>query len=193
MGKNIQEIIDTAYTNGFHAEQQYRGCAQCVISAMQDALGVKNDAIYQAGSALAGGGAECGDGSCGSYAGGLMMISAFFGRSRAEEANQTGRKAKYDSFRLGSAFHDKFVETYGTVICRDVHKKLFGRSFDLRNDEDKQQFREAGAHEDDDKCCAVVGNGAKWATEIILHELTAQGMSVADFYFQDGDRAIDPV
>ena len=180
-----QKIIDKAYEIGFTEEREVRGCAQCAIAGIQDALGIRNDAIYQAGSALAGGGAECTDGSCGAYSGGLMMISAFFGRSREQALAKSGRATKYDSFRLGSAFHDKFVAEYGAVVCSEVHQTLFGRSYDLRDDDQKQLFRDAGAHEDDDKCCAVVGNGAKWATEIILDELAAHGISVADFANQD--------
>ena len=176
-----QKVIQKAYEIGFSEEREVRGCAQCAIAGIQDALGVRNDAVYQAGSALAGGGAECIDGSCGAYSGGLMMISAFFGRSREEALAKSGRSTKYDSFRLGSAFHDKFVAKYGSVICGEVHQTLFGRSFDLRNDDDKQLFRDAGAHEDDDKCCAVVGNGARWATEIILGELESRGLTVEDF------------
>jgi C_GCAxxG_C_C family probable redox protein len=180
-----QNIMDKAYEIGFSEEREVRGCAQCAIAGIQDALGVRNDAIYQAASALAGGGAECIDSSCGAYSGGLMMISAFFGRSREQALAKTGRPEKYDSFRLGSAFHDKFVSVYGSVICGEVHNTLFGRSFNLRDDEEKQSFRDAGAHEDADKCCAVVGNGAKWATEIILNELAARGMEIADLNNQD--------
>ena len=180
-----QKIINKAYEIGFAEERDVRGCAQCAIAGIQDALGVRNDAIYQAGSALAGGGAECIDSSCGAYSGGLMMISAFFGRNREDALAKKGRDTKYDSFRLGSAFHDKFVSEYGSVICGEVHQHLFGRSFNLRNDDEKQLFRDAGAHEDEDKCCAVVGNGAKWATEIILDELTARGISIDDFQYQD--------
>jgi hypothetical protein len=67
------------------------------------------------------------------------------------------------------------------VICAQIHKKIFGRSFDLRDDEQKQQFRDAGAHERDDACCAVVGDGARWATELILDEIEANGLSLEDF------------
>ena len=62
-----------------------------------------------------------------------------------------------------------------------VQKKVFGRSFNLRDDEEKEQFRAAGAHEDDDKCCAAVGDGAKWAVEIILDELEKNGLTLEDF------------
>lgn len=176
-----QAILNKAYQSGFEGERNVRGCAQCTIAAVQDALNVRNDFVYKAGSGLAGGAGECTDGLCGGYSGGIMSMSMFFGRTREEEATRKGRKDKYVSFRMASALHDKLMEKYGSVICAGIQKKIFGRSYDLRDEEQKQQFREAGAHELDDKCCAVVGDGARWATELILNEIEEKGLKLEDF------------
>lgn len=178
-----KEMMQKAYDLGFKYEKDYRGCTQCAIAAIQDVLNIRNDLVYKAGSGLAGGVGECIDGVCGGYSGGAMMISAFFGRTRKEEATELGRKEKYDSFRLVAALHDKYVEKYSSAVCAGVQKKIYGRAFDLRNDEDKQGFRDAGAHELDDKCCAVVGDGARWALELILDEMESRGMSIEDFNY----------
>ncbi|MFO7683808.1 MAG: hypothetical protein R6X34_27575, partial [Chloroflexota bacterium] len=71
----------------------------------------------------------------------------------------------------------------GTVICGKIHEKIYGRSFNLRNDDEKQAFRDAGAHEREDGCCAVVGDGARWATELILDEIEANGLTLEDFKY----------
>ena len=178
---NKQQILDKAYKQGFSGERNVRGCAQCAIAAVQDALNVRNDFVYKAASGLAGGAGECTDGLCGGYSGGIMSMSIFFGRTREEEATTKGREDKYVSFRMASALHDKFMEKYGTVICSVVQTKIYGRSFDLRDDEQKQQFRDAGAHEREDGCCAVVGDGARWATELILSEIEEKGLKLKDF------------
>jgi len=179
MGK--KEMMQRAYELGFKYEQDYRGCAQCAIAAIQDVLNIRNDFVYKAGSGLAGGAGECVDGICGAYSGGIMMMSTLFGRTRKEEATTFGRKEKYDSFRMAAKLHDKFMEKYGSVICAEIHKKIFGRTFFLRNDDDKQAFRDAGAHELPDKCCAVVGDGARWSVELILDEIESRSMSLEDF------------
>ena len=62
--------------------------------------------------------------------------------------------------------YDKFVEEYGSPICKDVHQKLFGRTFNLMDKEDYAEFEKMGAH--DDKCPVVSGKTARWAAEIIL-------------------------
>jgi C_GCAxxG_C_C family probable redox protein len=174
-------MLDKAYELGFLYEQKYRGCAQCAIAAIQDVLKVRNDSVYKAGSGLAGGAGECTDGLCGGYSGAIMMMSTFFGRTREKEASEEGRKDKYDSFRMASALHDTFIKKYGSVVCAGIQKKIYGRSFDLRDEKQKEQFRAAGAHEDKDKCCAVVGDGARWATELILDEIEKRGLSLRAF------------
>ncbi len=180
---NREEILDKAYKLGFEGEHNVRGCAQCALAAVQDALGIQNDPIYKAASGLAGGAGECIDGNCGGVSGGIMAMSMFFGRTREEEATTKGREDKYVSFRMAAALHDKYMEKYGTVICGGIHKKIYGRAFNLRDDEEKQMFRDAGAHEREDGCCAAVGDGARWATELILNEMEANGLTLDDFKY----------
>ena len=186
--KEKETMLQKAYDLGFKYERDYRGCAQCVIAAMYDAMGIKNDALYMAGSGLGGGGGECIDGSCGSYAGASMVLSSFFGRTRVEEGSEEGRSDKYDSFRMTRALHDKFMEKYGSIICSGVQDKVYGRHFDLRIDEEKEGFRAAGAHHDDDKCCMVAGDGARWGLEILLDEIEAKGKTVDDFRDENGNQ-----
>jgi C_GCAxxG_C_C family probable redox protein len=178
---NKQQLLDKVYKLGFEGERDVRGCAQCAIAAVQDATEIRNDLVYKSASGLAGGAGECTDGLCGGYSGGIIAMSMFFGRTREEEATTKGREDKYVSFRMAAALHDKFMEKYGTVICGRIHEKIFGRAFDLRDDDQKQAFRDAGAHEREDGCCAVVGDGARWATELILAELEANGQTLEDF------------
>lgn len=180
---NKEEILENAYKLGFEGEHKVRGCAQCAVAAVMDALGIQNDVVYKSASGLAGGAGECIDGNCGGHSGGIIAMSMFFGRTREEEATTKGREDKYVSFRMAAALHDKYMEKYGTVICGGIHKKIYGRAFNLRDDEEKQMFRDAGAHEREDGCCAAVGDGARWATELILNEMEANGLTLDDFKY----------
>jgi hypothetical protein len=110
-----------------------------------------------------------------------MAMSSFFGRTRPEEGTTKGRAEKYDSFRMAAALHGKYIEKYGGITCAGVQQRIYGRVFWLRNDEDKQGFRDAGAHELEAKRCAVVGDGARWAVELIIDEIEKQGLSLDDF------------
>ena len=67
--QEIKEIIQRSFSLGVEYERTIRGCCQCTIAAIQDALGIRNDAVFKAGSGLtAGGGVSC-EGSCGGFTG----------------------------------------------------------------------------------------------------------------------------
>lgn len=177
MIKQKQKLLEQAAQTGFKYEQIYRGCAQCTIAAVQETLGLKNDAIFKAASGLAGGcGGTC-EGVCGGLSGGIMMMSSCFGRSRA--GVDSDNEEKQCASRMAKDLHQKFVEMYGSAICKDIHSEIFGRTFDFWDKEDKQAFEDAGAHTE--KCPSVVANACRWTTELILEELEQRGIAPEDF------------
>ncbi len=182
--KQKHTLIEQAAQTGFKYEQIYRGCAQCTIAAVQDTLGLKNDAIFKAASGLAGGcGGTC-EGDCGGLSGGIMIMSACFGRSRAGFGSDNDEKQC--SSRMAKDLYQKFVDTYGSAICKEIHGKIFGRTFDFWNAEEKQAFEDAGAHTD--KCPSVVANASRWTTELILEELEQRGIDLKDFQIVTGEQ-----
>jgi len=172
-------IIKTAYERGFFYEKNYHGCAQSTIAAVQDAFGIRNDFIFKTGSGLAGGMGSLGDGICGGYTGGGIMISTFFGRTR-NLFNDDEESKRCSSF-LVRELHQRFLEKYGSVICRDIQKKIFGRSYNLWDENDKIIFEKDGAHID--KCTKVVGDASSWAAELILQEMEKRGVKIDDFKY----------
>lgn len=177
---NISEhktkIVQRALFLGFEYEKTITGCCQCTIAAIQDSMDIQNDAVFKAGSGLtAGGGVSC-QGSCGGYTGGVMVMSSIFGRRREKWNNDKGEKDC--AHQMARALLNKFNREYGSHICKTIHRKLFGREFDLKAAPDREAFEQLGAHAD--KCTSVVGKAAAWATELILDELTNRGMSLID-------------
>jgi C_GCAxxG_C_C family probable redox protein len=170
------EIIQRAFSLGFEYEKTIRGCCQCTIAAIQDALEIRNDDVFQAGSGLtAGGGISC-EGSCGGYTGGVMVMSSVFGRRREKWDNDRGEKDC--AHNMARALLDKFNLNYGGNVCKIIHRRLFGREFNLKDARDREAFEGLGAHVD--KCTSVVGTAAAWATELILEELSNRGMFLND-------------
>ena len=104
-------------------------------------------------------------------------MSLFFGRRR--EKFDDDREENYRSFGMANTLHDKFMQEYGTVICKEIHCKIFGRSYYLWDSEEKQAFEEAGAHKD--KCTTVVANAAAWSTGAILDEIEKMSLEIKDF------------
>jgi hypothetical protein len=167
-----EQLAQRAYALGFSYEQTYRGCAQCTLAALQDALGLPDDQVFRAASALSSGGGLTCAGSCGGFAGGLLFIGSLLGRRR--EFFDNDQEFKYLSFDLGRKLHDRFIAEYGTVTCNCIHLNLFGRTYDMQDPVDKQQFNDDGAHTD--KCTSVVANAARWTVEIIYDVLAERGL-----------------
>jgi C_GCAxxG_C_C family probable redox protein len=173
------ELLKKVYELGFAYERDYRSCSQCTVGSIQDTLGMRNDFIFKAAYGLAGGYANLGDGPCGGYSGGSMMISLFFGRRR--EFFDGDLENKRSTKEMVTRLHDNFIDKYGSVICKDVQRKIFGRSFDLRDREEMTRFDAAGGHTD--KATEVVGLASQWALKLILEEVENRGLTLEDFEF----------
>jgi hypothetical protein len=80
--------------------------------------------------------------------------------SRVREKFDDNHDEKHCSFRMAVALHDRLIDTYGSIICREIHRKIFSRNFDLGNGEDKVSFEDAGTHRD--RCTGVVAYASRW-------------------------------
>lgn len=171
-----EDILDRAYSLGIEYEKKIRGCCQCTIAAIQDALNIENEDVFKAGSGLsAGGGVTC-EGSCGGYVGGVMVMSSIFGRRRHRWEDD--REEKDCAHHMARSLMERFNREYGSHICGDIHERIFGRQFNLRDTADRELFEKSGAHVD--KCTRVVGRAAAWAAGLILKEMANRGMALGD-------------
>jgi C_GCAxxG_C_C family probable redox protein len=154
----LVKIGETAYEN----EKVYHGCSQCVLAALQDHLGLGNRHSFKAATALAGGIARTGT-TCGALVGGIMGISLAFGRDALEDSTISQGYAR--AMDLSAELCRRFEKEFGSTQCQDIQKSLFGRSFDLRDPQEREEFRKAGGFE---KCPQVAWKAAKLAAALIL-------------------------
>ncbi|MBR5806360.1 MAG: C_GCAxxG_C_C family protein [Oscillospiraceae bacterium] len=157
MKESVKKAI---YDSGFEFEKQYGGCAQCTLCALKPYLDI-DDAVIKSATDLMAGGVRSGN-SCGAFNGGLMAIASVTGRS---PENMGDKQAVADTLALGRKLFDKFMEEYGTVICRDIQYKIMGKSYRMYDPEDMRRFLADGGH--DDKCTDVVAKAAVWVAEIL--------------------------
>ena len=164
--KDKERLARRAYELGYYHESHERACSQCAVAAIMETLGFKNDSVFKASTPLSGGGAIFGDSGCGAYYGGLLIIGMLKGRPIDNfVAEETDR---FRSFEVGRALHKKFIDKYGTVICRDIMTKAFGRPFWLVDPDEFSKMDKAGGHTT--ICPDIVGNGARWTVEVIFEE-----------------------
>ncbi len=160
------ELLKKAYDLAYKYEAERGSCPQCVYSAIMEALDIGDPSVVKAADALAGGTALSTEGTCGALVGGLMAISSVVGRTyNAFSKGDSKRRV----FQPSKKLYDNFKKEYESINCRDVHKKLFGRTFNLMDKDDYAEFEKMGGHID--KCPEVSGKVARWTAEIILDDI----------------------
>jgi len=164
--KAKEKVLQKAYDLAFQYEEKYGGCGQCVIGALQDALKMPNNDVFKAMTGYAGGGATVGDGGCGAYVAGILFLSGLKGRERDNFADP--ERIRFESFALARKLHRKFIDEFGSIVCREMQMKLFGRPYYLPDPDEMKKFLDAGGHTT--KCPDVCGKGARWAAEIAFEE-----------------------
>ena len=164
--KNREQLLEEVYRKAYRYEAERGSCPQCVLSAIMETLGVGDKETVKAADALAGGTALSTEGTCGALVGGLLAISSIVGRSYKDFSEGGGNRRV---FVYAKKLYDRFIEEYGSPVCKGVQEKIFGRSFKLLNPKEYKEFEKMGAHVD--KCPSVSGNVARWAAEIILDDL----------------------
>jgi C_GCAxxG_C_C family probable redox protein len=131
------DLAATIGKTAYEYERVYHGCSQCVLAALQDGLKLGGRESFKAASALAGGIARMGN-ACGALVGGLMAIGLAFGRDRLEDAGTSQGYAR--AIDLGGELCRRFEAAFGSTLCRDVQRSLFGRSFDLRHPRERAMW-----------------------------------------------------
>ena len=164
MKEQRQEMLERAFETGKNYETNNGGCSQCTLAAIFDVLGVENDAVFKAATALADGVGLSGDGHCGALSGGTLAIGYLYGRDKKDFADMIELlKANL----MAKELRDRFVEKYGTVRCYDLQHKFFGRFYNLYDMEEMEAALKGGML---DTCSTVVGEVARMAVDIILTE-----------------------
>jgi C_GCAxxG_C_C family probable redox protein len=162
---DVKSLAEKAYELGFEYEKKYGGCSQCTIASLQETFGQQNDDIFKSSTGLIGGVGGLTDTGCGAYSAGAMFLSFHMGRERA---NFDDLGAVHKTLDAVTRLHDRFIQEYGTAICRDIHMKLLGRSYFLPDEDEWAKFENAGGHTK--ICPEVVGKAARWVVEIMHQE-----------------------
>jgi C_GCAxxG_C_C family probable redox protein len=161
-----EELIQKAYDLAYKYEAERGSCPQCVLAAIYETFGIGKPESIKAIDGLAGGTALSAQGTCGALVGGIAALSSIIGRTYSDFSKGGGNRR---IFVYANMLYEKFVAEYGSILCKDVHQKLFNRTFDLRNAQDYQEFEDMGAHVD--KCPVVSGRVAAWTAEILIDKL----------------------
>ena len=167
--KPKEEIIKKAHDLGVEYEAKYKGCCQSTFLAIVDALrwgGLEiipkdvEDKLYPGICLLTAGVCMTGEGTCGAVAGSVMAIGFALGIPQETDdvsiANRAGIKVR-------DTLLAEYYKKYGSILCKDVMRKYFGKAWNLVSDEMTQEFLGIT-----DGC--TIRSTASLATGIILDE-----------------------
>lgn len=132
-----------------------------MLAALQASVGGIDQAVFKAGSCLAGGVVRRGE-TCGALAGGLLALGSEVGRERLEDVPQLRA-----SFEPGTEMYLRFREAAGHSMCAEIHRLKFGRYYPLYEPEELKAFHAAGGH-GPDGCPVVCRSAAMIAADIVL-------------------------
>ncbi len=159
-----EDLSERAESLAEELYRKYYGCSQMTLRAIQEVLGLENDEVFKAASALAGGVAGNGE-VCGALLGALMAVGQVYGRDRLEITTESTNYSK--AMKVGAKIFEEFKDHYGSVRCKDIQVKLFGRYYDVKSPEEYREFLNSGAAH---KCGGVCKVAARIAVKKIMKQ-----------------------
>ena len=150
---------EQAYEKALKYELDYGCCPQCVLTTVQETIGIVDDQTIKASHGLSVGGALMGEGTCGALVGGLMALSAKYGRDR----DKLDRGRYINSFKKAKELSERFKQEFGGLTCKELQKQFTGRNYDMWNAEEYKAFSDARGL----KCANATGTVTKWVIEML--------------------------
>jgi C_GCAxxG_C_C family probable redox protein len=154
-----QALAEQAYHKAMQYELDYGCCPQCVLATVQETVGYVDDSTIKASHGLSGGGGLMGQGACGALTGGLMAISAKFGRERDKLDSGRG----INNFKKSRDLVERFQQEFGGITCEDLQKQFTGRTYDMWNADEYKAFGNARGNQ----CAHATALVTKWVVEIL--------------------------
>jgi C_GCAxxG_C_C family probable redox protein len=158
-GDEKSKVAEQAYEKAVKYELDYGCCPQCVLATVQETVGGIDDATIKASHGLSGGGGLAGLGTCGALTGGLMALSAKYGRDR----DKLDKGRFINNFKKNRVLVERFKEEFGGVTCAELQQQFTGRTYDMWNAEEYQAFDAARGKQ----CAHATGLVTRWVVEML--------------------------
>lgn len=101
-----------------------------------------------------------------------MALGLAYGRDRIEDTPAYVRAMAVaneisDDFQMALEEEFGFPDHLSSTLCSEIQTKIYGRSFDIRDPEEREAFLEAGGHSDEG-CYKVCGIAAEVAARRLM-------------------------
>lgn len=156
-----EEVLQQLEQKAGDYEELFDSCAQGTLLALQEQFNLGDADTLKASTAMPG--VALRGQSCGAIISGIMALGMAMGRDKPEDS-----KAVLHTIVAARTLCDKFEAKFGSCNCHDVQQHIFGRSFNLMNPKEVEEFAKAAAAK---KCRIPVGFAARTVGEMILNHL----------------------
>ena len=157
--KPTQALAQLAYEKAMQYELAFGCCPQCVLTTIQETVGIVEDQTVKASHGLSGGGGLIGEGICGALSGGLLALSVKFGRDR----NKLDKGRYLNNFMKAKELTERFRQEFGGITCRELQRQFTGRTYDMWNAADYKAFDEARGKQ----CAHATVTVTRWVVEML--------------------------
>ena len=161
-----EQLIQMAAETARQAQIRDDVCARSVLVGLRSVCDEIPDEMITASLSLAGG-TGAASGSCGAYCAGLLGVGIMFNATLDDELSNPALKMQ--GVEKFTEYRDRFLKEMGTVMCPEIHKKIFGRSYILTDPQQEMEFMMLEGH--NVKCADVVATAARIAAEMILEDM----------------------
>lgn len=157
--KPAQTLAEQAYDKAMQYELDYGCCPQCVLASVQETVGIVDDQTVKASHGLSGGGGLVGEGVCGALSGGLLALSAKYGRDR----DKLDKGRYINNFMKARDLTERFRREFGGLTCKELQRQFTGRTFDMWNSAEYKAFDDARGKQ----CAHATGTVTRWVVEML--------------------------
>ncbi|MBQ6671498.1 MAG: C_GCAxxG_C_C family protein [Firmicutes bacterium] len=159
--ERIQRAVDAAV----ETHMKFSVCGRSAMYGLKQAFDFIPDEFVTASMSLSGGGGA-GYGSCGAYSSALMVTGLKYNPTIDQQAKDPGlfppAQAKFMELR------DRFKKEFGTILCPEIHKQLFGRTFDFTDPKELEMYMNMEGR--CEKCAQTVARAVRITCEMLMED-----------------------
>ncbi len=164
-------VLDRVEERASFYMNKFGGCGQCSLRALQEELALPGGPAALKAAGFTNMGIAVTGTICGAFLGGIMAMGLACGREDLADPVYPEPMLVDDVYMLPKSllqirsFYQKFLQEFGSLSCLALQVRVFGRSFDIMDIDEEEQFQLAGGHT---KCVGIVGKAARMAAQVIL-------------------------
>lgn len=158
------EIIELCAKTAREAQIRDDVCSRSVLIGLKAYFDLPDDLIRASTNLCGGAGAS--SGSCGTYTCGLLAVGWKYNHTAEEELADP---SKFDICQSKfMAFRDRYVQEFGTTLCPEIQKKVYGRSYIFTKPEDCEVYFTIEDH--NVQCANIVERATRLCAEFLLED-----------------------